>query len=269
MVICRCCGLVYLNPRPDEESLAGYYSEKYPPFLLGKGLVGLARGILRRREARKIGEWLPRNARILEIGCALGDLLVPLRDCGFDVTGIDISPYASSLARERHGLRVHTGTVFDAPVEEGSLDAIIMRGVLEHLPSPKKALQKAASLLRNEGHLFIETPNFDCLDRRVFGEFWHGLQIPRHLNIFTIKTLPKLLAIVGFEIREVQYRVVANDWILSSKYLLEERLGRRSWLAFFSLRNPFLHLFFLPITILQRCSTTSGRMGVVAVKVMP
>jgi 2-polyprenyl-3-methyl-5-hydroxy-6-metoxy-1,4-benzoquinol methylase len=266
VVVCRSCHLVYLNPRPDEASLAHYYPEEYPPFAIPKGPLGFLTMAIRKRTARKVRRWLPPQARILEIGCATGDLMVPLREEGFEVAGIDISPYAAASARERHGLNVHTGTVFDAPFEAGSFDGLVMRGVLEHMPSPKDALVKARSFLRDGGYLFLATPNFDSLDRRVFGEFWHGLQIPRHLNLFTIETLARLLEETGFEARHVRYRIVTNDWFKSSLYFLEDKFGKQPWLSTISMQNPLLHIAFLPLTLLQSLLKIGGRMEVVAAK---
>lgn len=266
VVECRRCGLVYLNPRPNDLLLARYYPEQYSPYRQQGGLVGLVTLLIRRTTARRIRSCVWPGARVLEIGCAAGDLLVPLRGEGLDVTGIEPSPYASSVARQRHGLRVHTGTVFDAPVREGSFDAIVMRGVVEHLPSPTAALRRVASLLRDEGYLFLATPNYDSLDRKTFGEFWHGFQVPRHLNLFDTKTLPRLLDAAGFEIRRLGYRIVTNDWIQSLGYLLEEKCGMRPRPALISMQNPLLHLLFLPMTVLQRFLKIGGRMEVVAVK---
>ncbi len=267
VVMCRSCGLVYLNPRPNDALLACYYPKEYPPYQRGKGLVGLATILIRRRTARKIGAWLPHGARVLEVGCAFGDLLVPLRDAGFEVMGIEPSPYASSVARDQYGLNVHTGTVFDAPLRAGAFDAIVMRGVVEHFPSPRTALGRISSALKHGGYLFLATPNHDSLDRKVFGEFWHGYQVPRHLNLFTTTTLPRVLDAAGFQVEQVRYRVVTNDWIKSTRYVLEGRWGKRLWLGLISMQNPVLHLLALPITMAQSILKIGGRMEIVAVKV--
>ncbi len=266
MVMCRVCGLVYLDPRPSDALLSRYYPDSYPPYQAGKGLARLGTILVRRWTARKIRAWLPSGAKVLEIGCASGDLLVSLRNEGLEVMGIEPSPYASSVARDHFQLNVHTGTILDAPLNAESFDAIVMRGVLEHLASPYTALVRVASLLKPEGFLFLATPNFNSLDRRVFGEFWHGLQIPRHLNLFTVRTLSTLLDMAGFTIRQVRYRLVTNDWIKSSRYILEEKFGKRDWLRLVSMQNPLLHLVFLPVTATQRLFRIGGRMEVVALK---
>ena len=266
VVECRRCHLVYLNPRPDSESLPGYYPDDYAPYSRGKRLKHRLQTILRRREARQIRKWLSSKARLLEIGCATGDLLVPLRDEGLDVAGIEISPYASSVARQNFGLKVHTGTVFDAQFEKESFDAVVMRQVIEHLPSPKAALQKTISFLKPGGFIFIRTENFDGLEQNIFRTFWHGLDLPRHFYFFTPNTLSSCLGSVGFEVRQIRYNLVTNYWIMSLKSYLEERYGKKPYLNLLALWNPVIVLSFFPIVLLQKFCKRTSRMHVIAMK---
>jgi len=267
MVQCRRCELVYLSPRPDARMLPQHYPDDYTPYTTDRGLVGRLTGILRRREAAGIRRWVRPPGRILEVGCAAGDLLVPLRAQGFDVTGVEMSPYAASTARTKHGLTVHTGTLADAPVDEGAFDAVIMRSVIEHFPSPSADLRRSADLLRGGGHLFITTDNVGSLDRRVFGKHWYGFDVPRHLNLFTPRTLGRLLEATGFVVRQVRFSLVPNHWIISARYASEQRLGaRRIVRSVLSLQNPVLIAGFLPVTAAQARLGCGGRMTVVAAK---
>jgi SAM-dependent methyltransferase len=270
IVQCRWCDHVYLNPRPDDRTRPLYYPEDYSPYSGGGGLTARLTPILRRREAARMRRWVPPGGRILEIGCATGDLLVPLRDEGYDVTGVEMSPYASAVARDRHGLNVHTGTLADAPFAERSYDAVVMRSVIEHLPSPTTDLRRTARLLEDRGHLFITTDNVASLDRRAFGEYWYGFDVPRHLNLFSPETLSRVLAGAGFVVRLVRYSLVPNHWIVSARYLAQERAGRhpvlRSIVSLLSLQNPLLLGALLPVTLLQRLRRCGGRMSVVATK---
>lgn len=146
LVKCRECGLVYLNPRPTAEALGAYYPPDYAPYVQ-RGLFGKLTRWLRKREASTLQHSLPAGAEVLEVGCAAGDLLVPLREAGFRVTGVELSDHAATTARTRHQLDVHTGTIANAPLAGRSFDAVIMRNVIEHVPDPKGDLEKAARLL--------------------------------------------------------------------------------------------------------------------------
>lgn len=268
VVQCRQCGLVYLNPRPDQDSLAQYYPNDYSPFAAGHGLLGRVKKELRQKEAKRIGQLFPTGGRVLEIGCAGGDLLVPLRDVvGLEVAGIEMSPYAADLARGEHALEVHTGTVFDAPYQAASFDGVVMRHVVEHFPSPRRALEKAVAFLRPGGILIVSTPNFDSFDRRVFGRFWYDFDTPRHLTIFSVTTLTRMLESTYLQVKEVKYSALPNDWVHSLRYLLEDKFGRRSFFRLLSLKNPLGLLLFAPMGLLQKALGLSGRMEITAVKV--
>jgi SAM-dependent methyltransferase len=266
LVKCRRCDLVYLNPRPTAEALRTYYPQDYSPYRAQRGLFGFLTRRLRRREAFQLRHSLPAAAEVLELGCAAGDLLVPLREAGFHVTGVELSDQAASIARMEHHLDVHTATLADAPLEGKVFDAIVMRNVIEHLPDPRTDLERAASMLRPGGLLFIRTDNVGSLDARIFGAFWYGFDFPRHLTLFSSETLPALVRSAGLEVVQVQYSLVPTHWIMSLRYWMSERplMGTCSHLI--SLRNPPLLAAGFAVAVVQKLAHNSGRFVVVARK---
>jgi SAM-dependent methyltransferase len=264
LVQCRRCGHVYMNPRPDARALEPHYPDDYVPFRERKGLFARLGMALRRHEARWLSTLLPRKARLLEIGCATGDLLGPLHARGFDVVGLEPNARAAAIARQESGVQVHTGSLGTASLGQGSFDAVIMRMVVEHLSEPGAELSRIRDLLVEGGSLIISTENVDCLERRVFGEDWYGFDVPRHLHLFTPDSLSRLLWAAGFETRDVRHALVPNYWIVSTRYALERRFGRRRPFAVLSTANPLCLAGFLPITWLQQLAGTSARFTIVA-----
>jgi len=267
MVQCRDCGLVYLNPCPDESSMADFYPEDYSPFASDRGLIGYLRAVLRRREAAGIAGSLSPGARVLEVGCAAGELLTALRDRGLRVTGLEPSLHAAEKARREHRLDIYQGTVFDVPFSGEQFDAVVLRHVIEHFPSPRAALEKIRTWLTPGGFLHITTPNFDSLDRRLFKSLWHDFEPPRHQVVFSEKTLRRLMKDCGFHVNAVYFDVVPNDWVHSSRNLLQTLAPGRSLYRFFDLKNPLALAMFLPLTMLQRLMHFGGRMQVTAMKI--
>lgn len=268
VVQCNKCNLVYLNPRPGIDSISEYYPEEYSPFESeGRSFTEKLQAWLRRREAKRIAALLPSSGRVIEIGCASGDLLRPLRDqCGLSVCGVEMSEYAAGLARDKFGLDVHTGTMFDSPYPDGVFDAVIMRHVVEHFHAPRSALKRGADHLRPGGLIVISTPNFDSLDRRVFDENWYDYDTPRHLTLFSTKTLIRMLEEEGFAIQAVHYSVVPNNWIYSLRYVLETHFGKRHIFKYLSIKNPFALVLFMPLGLIAKMLRQSGRMEIIAVK---
>ncbi len=47
----------------------------------------------------------PKNGRLLDLGCGVGNFLAAARDSGFEVTGVELNQSAVRFARETYGLR--------------------------------------------------------------------------------------------------------------------------------------------------------------------
>ena len=265
LVKCRECSLVYLNPRPTAKALGAYYPPDYAPHVQ-RGLVGKLTRWLRKREVSGLRRSLPAGAEVLEVGCAAGDLLVPLREAGFRVTGVELSDHAATTARTRHHLDVHTGTIASAPLAGRLFDAVIMRSVIEHVPDPKGDLEKAAVLLRPGGLLVLRTDNVASSDARLFRSLWYGFDFPRHLTLFTPGTLASCVRSVGLEVMRVEYSLVPTHWIVSFRYWLSERSGFATMSKLISPRNPLLLAAGFGIAAVQKILHDSGRFVVLARK---
>ena len=265
LVKCRQCGLVYLNPRPTTEALSAYYPEDYAPYRQ-RGVFGYLTRRLRQREAFSLRRSLPAAAEVLEVGCAAGDLLVPLREAGFRVTGVELSEHAATIARTHHHLDVHTATLADAPLAGRTFDAVVMRNVIEHVPDPRADLERAASMLRPGGLLFIRTDNVGSLDARVFGALWYGFDFPRHFTLFSRETLAAFVQSAGLDVTQVRYSLVPTHWIMSFRYWVSERPRIAGLSRLISLRNPLLLAAGLAVAVVQKLVHDSGRFVVVARK---
>ncbi len=265
LVKCRECSLVYLNPRPTAEALVAYYPEDYAPYVQ-QGLLGKLTRWLRQREARGLRRALPARAELLEVGCAAGDLMVPLREAGFRVTGVELSEHAATIARTRHNLDVHTATLARAPLGGKIFDAVIMRNVIEHVPDPKGDIALAASLLRPGGLLSLRTDNVASSDARLFRALWYGFDFPRHLTLFSPTTLTAYVESAGLEVVEMQFSLVPTHWIMSARYWVSERHEISSVSRLISPKNPVLLAIGVVIAAAQKVARDSGRFVVLARK---
>lgn len=137
---------------------------------------------------------------MLEIGCATGIFLDVARRKGWQVAGVEISDFAGQYAREKLGLEVFIGQLEDSYFPPESFDVICMFHLLEHIPSPKKFCQIVHRLLKPDGLVVIEIPDFSSSSSRRFKEKWGALQPETHLYHFSKKTLGNLLNQTGHEI---------------------------------------------------------------------
>jgi len=212
IVRCEQCGLVFVSPRPTEEEIARLYDDayftsgSYPGNIHGGGTAGhvgaLATPRLRRRareehqktlrqiEALWQGQGKRDSApRLLDVGCGAGYLLDAGRALGWEVQGVELSPFAADQAREEQGLPVFQGELAEASFPSESFDLIVMRELLEHVADPLALLLEARRIVRGDGLLFVQVPNdLEGMRMRLFRQVW-WLIPPLHLYYFQRETL--------------------------------------------------------------------------------
>lgn len=247
VVRCDGCGLIRTEAPPAD--LGRYYSAEYGPHQpagtapsewLGGGLKGAVRrhtlaahfgypladvrgargrliaGLTRPFKGRYVTfpAFRP-GGRLLEVGCATGARLALLRALGWDVQGVETSAQACRLAKALYGLRVFCGELEEVSLPAGSLDAVVMSHVLEHVRDPVATLREARRVLRPSGVVVIETPNVASLGRRLFGPYWYEWDVPRHLFLFDAWTLGLACDRAGLRLRRVVYSSYMGDWTRS------------------------------------------------------
>lgn len=231
--VCQCtqCGLLYLNPRPTRDSIGAYYPENYQPYRIATEDIGSYRqrweqATMLKKRVRAIQKRTPEPGRVLDVGCATGTLLAALRDVGWEPHGVEPNPKASAYARERLGLNVITGELQDAGFDEKSFDLVIFWDVLEHVFDPRDTLVEAARLAKPNGMLLLTLPNPHSVDAKLFGTYWAGWDIPRHLQIFPLPNLARLLRETGWRMDETLC-MSGRHWLfnLSLQHWLENRVS--------------------------------------------
>ena len=199
---CASCGLGFLDPRPSKEDIAKLYDKEYceDQFVEGGGVGSpefMKRLSLETHRVRFF-RGLKRKGKILDIGCGYGYFLAACRTIyGYDVHGLDVSEWAAHYAAERLGLSVTVGEIETVKLPPNSYDIITMWLFLEHTRDPREAILKAMDLLKKDGILVIDVPNYDGTDARKDWGNWVGWQPPYHFYHFTPHTLKRLLKLCG------------------------------------------------------------------------
>jgi 2-polyprenyl-3-methyl-5-hydroxy-6-metoxy-1,4-benzoquinol methylase len=104
-----------------------------------------------------LAEIVPPERRVLEVGCATGDVLASLLPA--DGTGIDISPAMIELASKKHPeLRFEIHDVMDGPLGE-RFDFIVAADVVEHVPDLDRFMRSMTGMLTRVGVLVLVTAN--------------------------------------------------------------------------------------------------------------
>ena len=240
---CQGCRAMYLDPRPDRESIGLAYSNYFThadpsaDSRPGTSLRQLKRWLVHAMENRVRNRlfatklrpaiaapgfvaWLLRisfdpirtEARgleklpvgsVLDVGCGSGQFLALARQMGWQCYGVEIDPVAAQVARDTGAAIVSSRVETLDASYDGRFDVVTLSHVIEHGHDPQETLRHCRRVLKPGGHLWIETPNIDSAGYRLFGRFWRGLESPRHLVIFNAESLRMILRDMGFERIEV------------------------------------------------------------------
>lgn len=141
------------------------------------------------------------GGRLLEIGCGSGSALQFMQQKGWYVIGLDFDDGAVNNARSK-GLDVRHGQLSAQAFADQTFDAVVMSHVIEHVPSPIELLAECRRILKKEGVLVALTPNAESRGHRRYGRNWRGLEAPRHLQIFTSKSLASIAGSAGYTLVE-------------------------------------------------------------------
>ena len=187
-VICRRCGLVYSDPRPDPGEVKDYYEHNYrldykatyqpkPRHIYRAGKVALDR-------VRRLAPLLRPGCRVLDVGAGGGEVVYVLCALGYQASGLEPNEGYARFAAGVLDLPVTHGFYQQAHVEPESQDVVTMFHVVEHFESPSDALRRARQWLRPDGRLLVEVPNVEAVCQWPHSRFHRA-----HLYNFSPATL--------------------------------------------------------------------------------
>ncbi len=238
---CRRCGVSFLQELPAAELLASCYPEEgYDPFMSSGGPRSLLdriyislRHISLAIRFRRLGR--PRHGnRLLDVGCGTGEFLVHARKRGWIGQAVEPSANAAELVK-KNGFECFNGDLPAFPVPEHKFNGITFWHSLEHVPEPRKVLEKAVSMLAERGRVVIAVPNATSWDARIYQEDWIAYDAPRHCTMFTPDSLRFLAEQSGLQVKSVSGLIFDLAYnLVHSERLRKQRSGKFDW--YFPLR---------------------------------
>ncbi|MEW5947007.1 MAG: class I SAM-dependent methyltransferase [bacterium] len=219
---CTACGLMFVDAPREIKEIANLYAEDYFSNYnrLGYGYENYMghRHLYFDLFTRRIEELEKhrKGGRLLDVGCATGVFMDVARFRGWEVHGVDVSPFASGVARNYYNLDVFTGVLEESGFPAGWFDVVFMHDVIEHVPDPPSLLTEARRVLTDDGLLVINTPNAAGLLARTLGKRWFHYKPQEHLFYFTPATLTAMLDKAGFR----TIRTDATGRVINMEYLI-------------------------------------------------
>lgn len=180
VVVCRECGLGYLNPRPSMAEMDRYYPAEFFNYFDDSH---------RERYEREAQYVLRHSGKssgmILDVGCANGDFPRVMKAKGWQVEGLETGSAASAVT----DFKVHRVSLPELQVDGPTYDAVTAWAVMEHVHDPDSYFSKVSQILKPGGVFVFLVTNLDSLSSRAL----YREDVPRHTYFYSRRTVTAYL----------------------------------------------------------------------------
>ena len=171
---------------------------------------------------RLLNKYCPAPGRLVEGGIGSGRNLIEFQEMGYEVTGLDLMPESVAHVRARGIEDTHVHDLEQPwPVENNSVNAIVLLDVLEHIEHPVQALQHMHAALVDGGVVVLTVPACPWLYSRWDEQLGH-------FRRYTTREFRKQSAEAGFRVQWL------NHW---NSFTLPAAVAVRSWEKLFPKRE--------------------------------
>jgi SAM-dependent methyltransferase len=217
---CTVCSLVWLSQPPAPAEMHQHYTEAYDRLISAAGQNSPERW----RDRNKTLAHYKQSGALLDLGCSSGSFLTSLRSKSWELYGIEMSEDCAKNAVTRSGARVFVGDILEAPFQPQVFDVITCFDVLEHLYEPRRVMARVREWLKPGGIFYVLVPNIYSAEARMFGSYWHGLELPRHLFHYSPASLEFLAGTAG--LKQVSLETWRNPAVGTSlRYVWDDVFG--------------------------------------------
>lgn len=213
---CSKCHHKFLDTHFSTEQLSELYSVYYPrssfdiknhkPHQESYGFFSWLKG-----QRASTFRWVPKNVKILDIGCGFGESLGYHQARGCEVWGVEAD---SNIARvsDKFGFNVKVGLFDSKDYKQDFFDYITMDQVVEHLTNPIGTLRSVADILKPNGYVVLSTPNANGWGAKIFRRRWINWHTPYHLQFFSLVSIEIMAREAGLEVEKVQ-TITNSRWV--------------------------------------------------------
>ena len=205
---CRDCKHIFVAGELTPEQLADMYTnyyqrsdfnvDDYEPYKEKSGFFYWLDG-----EEWSAFRHVPKNVRVLDIGCGRCETLGYHKARGCEVYGVELDENLQRIA-DHYGFNIHVGLFDPSQYEPEYFDCITMDEVFEHLVDPLKTLREINSILKPGGKFIANAPNPRSPGRLFFGKRWASWHLPYHRHFYSRKSIEILAKESGFTVHRIK-----------------------------------------------------------------
>ena len=200
IVKCLRCSLIFSSPIISLKEISKFYKdslcnyEDQIPYLI-KTYLNIIKNIWNK---------VPKNPKVLEVGCGNGFFLKALKELKFtkNVFGVEPSSkmvlQADPILRNKIKINIFKRNLFP----KNSFDLVLCFHTLDHMINPNEFIRGAQFLLKKNGYVVVVVHDTDGLSVKLFGEDSAIFDI-EHIYLFNKKTLSEIFLKNKFKVIKV------------------------------------------------------------------
>lgn len=153
------------------------------------------------------------RGRVLDVGCGIGGHLARLNSASIELR-VGVDPGLSGLIKGKKlfpDIYFVNANGYALPFQAHSFDLVICIDVIEHVEQPEDLLKEIHRVLKPEGAMFLQTPNYPT---KRFYDIWHWLRKtrktllddPTHVTKLNASRLTNLVRRAGFTVQIIKAR---------------------------------------------------------------
>jgi 2-polyprenyl-3-methyl-5-hydroxy-6-metoxy-1,4-benzoquinol methylase len=206
---CLNCSFVYAYPLPENilslyENLEDevYIESLNPRFKEMKHLLKMAL------------KFYPDAKNILDVGAGVGLMVRAAKENKLDATGVEPSRWLVQQAKKLFNIDLIEGIVPNKELGGKKFDMIFAVDVIEHLSEPVKFLNTLKNYLKDDGIIFIATPDSKSFIAKKLGRKWWHYRLA-HIGYFSHQSMKEAVSKADLKIEKFG----RQNWYLPLGYL--------------------------------------------------
>lgn len=186
---------------------------------------------------------IPRESKILDVGCGFGYSLFALKELGFtNIQGFEVSTeQAQQCVKNGFNVATEQDSIQWLNSRENEFDVILLLDVLEHVPVDLQIdfLRAIYKALKKSGKLVISVPNSSSIlsSRWKYNDYTHYSSFTEHSLYFVLKNAG--FNIINIECGKGLGKLYFRFWKKSGWKKFRRRFIRWCWLQVFEAEIPF------------------------------
>jgi SAM-dependent methyltransferase len=238
--LCSNCNILRQRPIPTSRKISSFYDNNYQNYKESKSIFLT---LISKFYYKFFAYFLKvsKNSLILDYGCGTAQVLRNLELMGYkNLYGYDV--IKPSLKNTM--IKFFDNVEF---LKKKKFDLIILNHVIEHVSDPRSLLLFLKTLLKKNGKIIGQTPNYSDLTFVIFGKYWGALHFPYHINLFSRIGLVRLVKKLNLFIK-TSPSIMPTGWSMSLENIIKNIFSIKSKgrTKFYSI----ILILFLPVSII-------------------